>query len=263
MKRNPRQYCNNPHQRRPQHLHQFPHSRPIYPQRPSPPSTSTSCLPATTHQANLVYKAATGYGFFYLQNHNVDSKFMFDLAQQVFTLPLDEKMKYDMGTTGHYYGYKRSGAMIVDDKGNPDRSEFYNVSKDEVLGIENAKPTPHPDVVKARFEELQKFMRACHRVVTILVGSLGKSLGLPDGLLESLHRMDKPSCDQARVHARTSRRARHHLFRGSFGFRECDSALQPARRPPGTESKWKGMAICQTTPGIRCYQLGRRFCEDG
>lgn len=151
------------------------------------------------HQRDLVYEAATGYGFFYLQNHHVDSKFMFDLASQVFSLPLDEKLKYDMGTTGHYYGYKRSGAMIVDEKGNPDRSEFYNVSKDEVLRIGDAKSTPHPDVVKERFEELQKFMRACHRVVTLLLGSLGKSLGLPDGLLESLHRIDKPSCDQARV----------------------------------------------------------------
>jgi isopenicillin N synthase-like dioxygenase len=151
------------------------------------------------HQRGLVYEAATGYGFFYLQNHHVDSKFMFDLASQVFSLPLDEKMKYDMGTTGYYYGYKRSGAMIVDEKGNPDRSEFYNVSKDEVLGIGDAKRTPHPDVVRQRFEELQQFMRACHRVVTLLLASLGKSLGLPDGLLEGLHRIDKPSCDQARV----------------------------------------------------------------
>ena len=154
------------------------------------------------HQRDLVYKAATGYGFFYLENHHVDSKFMFDLASQVFSLPLDEKMKYDMGNTGHYYGYKRSGAMIVDDKGNPDRSEFYNVSKDEVLGLggdSNKATTPHPDVVKERFAELQRFMRACHRVVTVLLRSLGQSLGLPDGLLESLHRIDKASCDQARV----------------------------------------------------------------
>lgn len=151
------------------------------------------------HQQNLVYEAATGYGFFYLQNHHVDSKFMFDLASQVFSLPLDEKMKYDMGTTGHYYGYKHSGAMIVDEKGNPDRSEFYNVSKDEVLSIGDAKRTPHPEVVRQRFDELQTFMRACHRVVTLLLRSLGKSLGLADGLLESLHRIDKPSCDQARV----------------------------------------------------------------
>lgn len=56
------------------------------------------------HQRDLVYEAATGYGFFYLQNHHVDSKFMFDLASQVFSLALDEKMKYDMGTTGQYYG---------------------------------------------------------------------------------------------------------------------------------------------------------------
>lgn len=150
-------------------------------------------------QRDLVYAAASGSGFFYLSNHAIDSTFMFKLAQQVFALPLEEKMKYDMGTTGHYYGYKRSGAMIVDEQGNADQSEFYNVAKDEVLSIGDAKPTPHPDVVRENFDQLQTFMRACHRVVTVLVGSLGRSLGLPDGLLESLHRLDKPSCDQARV----------------------------------------------------------------
>jgi isopenicillin N synthase-like dioxygenase len=50
-----------------------------------------------------VYGAKTRYGFFYLQNHHVDSNFMFDLASQVFSLALDENMKYDMRTTGHYY----------------------------------------------------------------------------------------------------------------------------------------------------------------
>ena len=63
----------------------------------------------------------------------------------------------------------------------------------------NAKRTPCPDFVKERFEELQQFMRACHRVVTILLRSLGKGLGLPERLLEGLHRIDKPSCEQARV----------------------------------------------------------------
>lgn len=150
-------------------------------------------------QARLVHEAATGYGFFYLTNHHVDKDFMFDLASQVFSLPLEEKMKYDMGTTGHYYGYKRSGSMYVDEKGTPDHSEFYNISKDEVLGIGDAKPTPHPQVVRDRHDELETYMRACHRVVTTLVRTLGKELGLDPELLPSLHRVDRPSCCQARV----------------------------------------------------------------
>ena len=150
-------------------------------------------------QARVLLDATTGYGFFYLENHHVDMDFMFNLADQVFKLPLEQKMKYDMGTTGNYYGYKRSGAMYVDEKGTPDHSEFYNVSKDQFLGIGNPPTTEHPQVVIDSKQELEKFMRACHRVVTILVGALGQELGLEHNLLPSLHRIDRPSCCQARV----------------------------------------------------------------
>jgi isopenicillin N synthase-like dioxygenase len=57
----------------------------------------------------MVHEAATGYGFFYLQNHHVDSKFMFDLASQVFSLALDEKMKYDKGSKS----YSNSCALVI------------------------------------------------------------------------------------------------------------------------------------------------------
>ncbi|KAH0840761.1 oxidoreductase, 2OG-Fe(II) oxygenase family [Fonsecaea pedrosoi] len=161
-------------------------------------------------QARILLHSCQNYGFFYLSNHHVDSRFMFNLADSVFSLPLDEKLKYDMGTTGHYYGYKRSGAMFVDDKGTKDHSEFYNVSKDEVLGIPQPKTGPdgkpretmsghHPQVVLDRFDELKTFMKSCHNVIYGITTSLGKSLGLPDGLLESLHKLDQPSVDQARV----------------------------------------------------------------
>ena len=57
-------------------------------------------------QAQAIYDAATGYGFFYLSGHDIDASSMFGLADKVFDLPLNEKLKYDMGTTGHYFGYK-------------------------------------------------------------------------------------------------------------------------------------------------------------
>lgn len=85
--------------------------------------------------AQAVYNAARGYGFFYLNNHSVDSNFMFDLADSVFKLPYEEKMNYYMGSTGGYFGYKRSGSQYVDENGTPDHSEFYNVSKDDILRV--------------------------------------------------------------------------------------------------------------------------------
>lgn len=160
-------------------------------------------------QARILLHSCQNYGFFYLSNHHVDSGFMFNLANGVFSLPLTEKLKYDMGTTGHYFGYKRSGAMFVDDKGTKDHSEFFNVSKDEVLGIpqlgsasgmlQSVAAEHNPQVVLNRFDELKTFMKSCHNVIYVITASLGKSLGLPSGLLESLHELEQPSVDQARV----------------------------------------------------------------
>lgn len=64
-----------------------------------------------------VYDASRGYGFFYLTNTHVDYDFMFDVADETFSLPLDTKMQYEMGNTGSYFGYKMSGSNYVDAKG--------------------------------------------------------------------------------------------------------------------------------------------------
>ena len=76
-------------------------------------------------EAKKVFEASRGYGFFYLSNTHIDYNFMFDLAEETFNLPIDTKMKYEMGNTGSYFGYKMSGSNYVDEKGTPDKSEFY------------------------------------------------------------------------------------------------------------------------------------------
>jgi isopenicillin N synthase-like dioxygenase len=118
----------------------------------------------STIEARKANEAATGCGFFYLDQHGVDYDFMFDLASKVFALPLAEKMKYEMGITGHYFGYKRTGSLIVDEKGRPDQSEFYNISKDQVLRVSEQR-SPQPDVVEQQELLLQQFMRRCHYIV--------------------------------------------------------------------------------------------------
>ena len=69
-------------------------------------------------EARKMLDACRGYGFIYLSNTNIDSDFMFDLANETFLLPLEEKMKYEMGETGRYFGYKMSGSQYVDKKGS-------------------------------------------------------------------------------------------------------------------------------------------------
>lgn len=89
-------------------------------------------------EAAKVFEACRGYGFFYLSNTHIDYEFMFDLAEETFNLPYDTKMKYEMGNTGAYFGYKMSGSNYVDEKGTPDRYEMYKY----------ASPSPLPQSAK-------------------------------------------------------------------------------------------------------------------
>lgn len=150
-------------------------------------------------QAKAVFDAARGYGFFYIKNHHVDSDFMFDLANAVFKLPEEEKMKYDMGTTGGYFGYKRSGSQYIDEKGTADQSEFYNISKDDILRVGDKPPLQHPQPVNDLREEVEDFMRSSHNVVNVIARTLSQQLGLGPNTLPELHQLDRTGGDQARL----------------------------------------------------------------
>jgi hypothetical protein len=152
-------------------------------------------------EAQKVFDASRGYGFFYLRNTHINYQYMFDVAQETFSLPLDEKMKYEMGNQGGYFGYKMGGSNYIDDKGTPDNMEFYNVSKDDVMGIGRYKEEPlaHPETIQRRRGELEEFMVACHRVTLVILRVLGEQLGLDSETLPSMHKLEEPSVDQARV----------------------------------------------------------------
>jgi hypothetical protein len=101
-----------------------------------------------------LFEAFATAGFCYLANIPVDPNGMFDLSPEFFALPMEEKMKYPMGTNGNYFGYKTTGQMYYDkvtsfahililsmvsdnrfalQEGTPDRQEFWNVSTSEHL----------------------------------------------------------------------------------------------------------------------------------
>ncbi|TKA80992.1 hypothetical protein B0A49_01052 [Cryomyces minteri] len=153
---------------------------------------------------------------------------MFDLTDKVFQLPLDEKLKHDMGTKGRHSGCKRSGSQYVDEKGTPDQSEFHNVSRDDILRIGDAEPLQHPQPAKARGAELERFMESSHHAVTVVTRALSEQLGLGPDALPSLHRIDCTGGDQARVTHAPPASARaitlEALSTADFAFRERTGA---------------------------------------
>ncbi|RMX72420.1 hypothetical protein D0869_14638 [Hortaea werneckii] len=127
-----------------------------------------------------------------------DAAHLFTLGEKLFMLPTEEKQQYDFKDRGSYFGYKGLGAGVIDSKGTRDRNEFYNVSKDDLLGI--GEPLPAPAVLKQVDSRklLGRYMRRSHAIVSLILSLLNGKLGLPAGTLESLHRLDAVSGDQVR-----------------------------------------------------------------
>ena len=147
--------------------------------------------------------ACESLGFFYLDLSNTtlgssiinDADKLFDVGADLFSLPLDEKKKYDFMKENSYFGYKAMGANVLKN-GKLDRNEFYNVSKDDVFGI--GRKWPAPAVLEEKRDLLKRFMGSAHGIVTLVLGLLNEYLGLPKGLLEGMHRLEGHSGDQVR-----------------------------------------------------------------
>ena len=127
-----------------------------------------------------------------------DADALFRLGEKVYSLPVEEKQKYDFKDRGSYFGYKGLGAGVIDSKGTRDRNEFYNVSKDDILGI--GERLPAPDVLQDEGNRalLRGYMVRSHAVIGLLLGVLNEKLGLPEGRLGGLHRLRGVSGEQVR-----------------------------------------------------------------
>ena len=86
--------------------------------------------------------------------------------------------------------YKAAGIM-KNEKGHPDRCEFFNVSQDDILGNEPRRANPPP--VQENREKLASFLKNAWPVLSLILDILDVKLGLPKGTLSSLQRPDQSS----------------------------------------------------------------------
>ena len=127
-----------------------------------------------------------------------DAAALFKLAPDVFGLPVEEKQKYDFKDRGSYFGYKGYGKGIVDAKGTRDRNEFWNISKDDILGLSDRLPNPEVLQEESNRELLRSYILHSQAVIDLLFQHLNDRLGLPPQTLQSLHRLRGISGDQVR-----------------------------------------------------------------
>lgn len=79
-----------------------------------------------------------------------------------------------------YFGYKGYGAF-KDRNGIKDRNEFWNVSKDDILGIKDALSNPEILTKAESREKFRRYMLGSHALVRLILFVLNKRLGLPYG----------------------------------------------------------------------------------
>ncbi|SMQ48830.1 unnamed protein product [Zymoseptoria tritici ST99CH_3D7] len=167
-------------------------------------------LASDPEETSRLFSACRDLGFFYLDLRSASSgdisgdtlldstDDLFRLGEQVFALPVGEKQQYDLMDQNSYYGYKGLGQGVIDAKGTRDRNEFWNISKDDILGL--SEPIVNPEILKRKEsrELLKSFIEQSHGIVRLVLRLLNSSLGLPEGKLESLHRLRANSGDQVR-----------------------------------------------------------------
>jgi isopenicillin N synthase-like dioxygenase len=86
-------------------------------------------------ESDRLFSASKDLGFFYLDLRGdeegekllKEADQFFHLGPNFYDLGRDELQKYDYRSQGSYMGYKGFGSAVVDEKGNFDRNEFYNV----------------------------------------------------------------------------------------------------------------------------------------
>ncbi|KAF2834547.1 Clavaminate synthase-like protein [Patellaria atrata CBS 101060] len=164
-----------------------------------------------TEEEDRLWSACCDLGFFYLDLRSgldspitnihgngllKDAESLFKVGEELFHLPLEEKVKYNLKDKGSYFGYKGYGSEVINKEGTKDRNEFYNVSKDDILGISEQLPVPY--LLRPRRTLLESNIQHSHVLITVLLDLLNTRLDLPPSKLGSLHRLKAVSGDQVR-----------------------------------------------------------------
>lgn len=212
------------------------------------------------------FSSCEDLGFFYLDLTTCsegkglleDADKLFQVGEDLFDLSLEEKKTYDFSKSHKsYFGYKGFGANVVDRQGNMDRNEYYNASKDHILG--HGTQWPQPKVLDANQELMKHFVQSSHAIVLLVLELLNDYLDQPAGTLQSMHRLEGLSGDHIRfiktppqpVDDRRTALGEHSDFGSVTVLFNRLGGLQIL--PPGKDAQW---CYVKPLPGHAIINLG-------
>ncbi|KAH7259041.1 uncharacterized protein BKA55DRAFT_561966 [Fusarium redolens] len=216
-----------------------------------------------------VLEASQSDGFFYLDLTDDptgkallnDTEDVLAISKRALNIPLDQKTECLAERGKEMFGYKPAGAVKQTDKDSrPDTTEFFNVSKDHLLG--NSETRKYPAEITDRWAELGKFAEDCHSLGLHILRILAEQLDLPSdeflkrNKISSLSgdhiRMTKmPGCDSA--DAKTIGLASHTDFGSITVLFNWVGGLQIQSHDPAKQGDW---AFVKPLPGHAIINLG-------
>ncbi|EXK36514.1 hypothetical protein FOMG_09686 [Fusarium oxysporum f. sp. melonis 26406] len=157
-------------------------------------------------EAIKVLKASQSDGFFYLgltddsagQALLNDTEDILAISKRALNIPLDKKMECVAERGKEMFGYKPAGAVKQTDKdARPDTTEFFNVSKDHLLG--NSEARKYPAEITDRWTDLGKYAENCHSLGLMILRILAQQLDLPSDEFAKRNKISSLSGDHIRM----------------------------------------------------------------
>ncbi|KAL4805419.1 hypothetical protein BDV18DRAFT_161075 [Aspergillus unguis] len=145
--------------------------------------------------AKQVLSFINEHGFFYVTNHGLTTEqinHQYAIARDLFTLPLDEKLKYICNTAaGDFRGYKPQSTGELSGRDNDER---YNIPK---FTAEHERP--HPQIILEHYDEIREFSLHIHsKILLPLLRLFAFVLEIDEEALVNLHRYDRPGLEYLR-----------------------------------------------------------------
>ncbi len=154
-----------------------------------------------------LWDACRTHGFFYLDCTTCElgrsivaaADELEKLSHRAFRLPAEAKQGAAMARWRSLFGYKGPGIVAKEDPhGRRDVGEFWNLSKDDLLG-QSERPVPYPELFREARPAVSGFVRDAHGVGLVVLELLARRLGIPPGQLASRHRLQARSGDHVRL----------------------------------------------------------------
>ncbi|KAH7045233.1 hypothetical protein B0J12DRAFT_603475 [Macrophomina phaseolina] len=233
-------------------------------------------------EAAKLLEACREDGIFYLNLKHLDgsdsqllqnSASIYHLAKQLFDLPTEEKMKYDIDLFGStkVNGYKPVGRNFGGLRGNKDGFESYAIAKDTILALTPAAARHlHPPPITTHLPLLRSLAHTLATITTTLLTTLSASPRLAR-VANAFHRhhrtLTRPSPDLLRLlkyHAQPSHERgapnAPHTDLGTLTVLFAASAGLQRQRPDTGAWEWvpprDGCAVVNVGDALEALSMG-------